>query len=198
MASYDEEHGVKAPPRVGSSLNASSTSSRATFDVSGFMGVGSPSGSDARRDGSEDETSADPVSNLLSLLTGLRGSFATGGGLLDALLADARVGFREGNPPTSASVISTLPTRASMSDCPICTESLSGAKAVYLPCKHSFHNDCLVPWLRVRNTCPVCRHELPTDDEEYEKQRRAKKAEEIRKQYSSAHDDDDDDDNMYG
>lgn len=32
-----------------------------------------------------------------------------------------------------------------------------------MPCKHLFHLDCLLPWLKTNGTCPVCRVSLDTD-----------------------------------
>lgn len=39
-------------------------------------------------------------------------------------------------------------------------------EASQLPCKHFFHTDCIVPWLNRSNTCPLCRHKLPQEDED--------------------------------
>ncbi|CAK7197908.1 hypothetical protein SEUCBS139899_000558 [Sporothrix eucalyptigena] len=43
-------------------------------------------------------------------------------------------------------------------ECTICiSEVAMNDEVVYLPCKHWFHEECVVTWLRQHNTCPVCR-----------------------------------------
>ncbi|CAE6443150.1 hypothetical protein ACGC1H_004997 [Rhizoctonia solani] len=43
---------------------------------------------------------------------------------------------------------------------PQSNESPEPQEAVTLPCKHSFHVECIEPWVKVKGTCPVCRFEL--------------------------------------
>lgn len=45
-------------------------------------------------------------------------------------------------------------------------EFVIDTEASQLPCKHFFHYDCIVPWLNRSNTCPLCRHKLPQEDED--------------------------------
>lgn len=82
-----------------------------------------------------------------------------------------------GRPPASKSVVSNLSTVAVTQEdvennntlCAVCKDEVGvGEMATLLPCSHRYHGDCIVAWLGIRNTCPVCRHELPTDDVDYE------------------------------
>lgn len=36
-----------------------------------------------------------------------------------------------------------------------------------LACHHIFHPDCIIPWLRNHNTCPICRHEIDPEAERW-------------------------------
>jgi len=45
--------------------------------------------------------------------------------------------------------------------CPTCLEDFSKESGIKKTvCGHFFHEDCLVPWLRVNRTCPLCRADL--------------------------------------
>ncbi|KAI3811570.1 hypothetical protein L1987_21295 [Smallanthus sonchifolius] len=78
---------------------------------------------------------------------------------------------RAEHPPASKSAVESMPV-VEISDvqvsselhCAVCKEAfLLGAEAREMPCNHIYHPDCILPWLTLRNSCPVCRHELPTD-----------------------------------
>ncbi|VVA96206.1 unnamed protein product [Arabis nemorensis] len=99
----------------------------------------------------------------------------------DAILGqmfDNEIGIR-GNPPAAKSVIEDLPfvvlTVEELNNvCAVCKDDMVVEEKVKrLPCMHFYHGECIVPWLGIRNTCPVCRFELPTDDLEYERHRRS-------------------------
>ncbi|KAJ1848856.1 hypothetical protein LPJ70_000804, partial [Coemansia sp. RSA 2708] len=78
-----------------------------------------------------------------------------------------------GPPPASREFIRTLPavpiSQCKGMSCVVCNESLAVESSVpelatRLPCKHYFHRECVKPWLELHNTCPMCRHEVPSDD----------------------------------
>ncbi|PQQ07103.1 uncharacterized protein Pyn_07476 [Prunus yedoensis var. nudiflora] len=46
--------------------------------------------------------------------------------------------------------------------CVFCMEKM-GEEVTCMPCSHLFHADCVVQWLKLCHTCPVCRFKLPTD-----------------------------------
>ena len=59
-------------------------------------------------------------------------------------------------------------------DCVVCCDTFQVSDTVLqMPsCGHVFHETCALTWLTKQNTCPFCRRELPTDDQEYENERR--------------------------
>ncbi|KAG8168276.1 hypothetical protein KVR01_003965 [Diaporthe batatas] len=43
-------------------------------------------------------------------------------------------------------------------ECTICIDEMHlGDEVTVLPCKHWFHGECVVLWLKEHNTCPICR-----------------------------------------
>lgn len=87
---------------------------------------------------------------------------------------------RYGNPPASKSAVDKLEKislteredirkMSNDSSCSVCKDEFEvDQNLINLPCKHLFHDECIMPWLNERNSCPTCRFELPTDDCDYE------------------------------
>ncbi|XP_034401208.1 E3 ubiquitin-protein ligase RNF115 isoform X7 [Cyclopterus lumpus] len=97
------------------------------------------------------------------------GDYAWGQGGLDAVITEL-LGQLEGTgpPPAEKEMISSLPTVCISQEqtdcrlqCPVCREEYSSGESVRkLPCLHYFHSECIVPWLELHDTCPVCRKSL--------------------------------------
>jgi DNA-directed RNA polymerase subunit RPC12/RpoP len=89
---------------------------------------------------------------------------------------------RYGNPPASKEIVSSLEKvkidednlkilrkSSNCENCSVCKDDFEVDQEILnLPCKHCFHDECIKPWLKERNSCPTCRFELPTDDPDYE------------------------------
>ncbi|KAL4340857.1 hypothetical protein GQ457_08G013580 [Hibiscus cannabinus] len=71
-----------------------------------------------------------------------------------------------GTPPAQTEAVEALPT-VSIKDnlqCSVCLEDIKiGTEAKEMPCKHKFHDGCIVPRLELHSSCPVFRFQLPLD-----------------------------------
>ena len=90
-----------------------------------------------------------------------------------------------GNPPAAKKAVESLKKYKINEEkikefgfensCAVCKDEFNiGEECLSMPCNHYFHGDCLIPWLKERNSCPVCRYELPTDDADFENMKKFK------------------------
>lgn len=87
---------------------------------------------------------------------------------------------RHGAPPASKSAVEAMPTiqisqehlGTDAMQCAVCKDEFElGASVRQMPCMHMYHADCILPWLAQHNSCPVCRYEMPTDEQVYDQSR---------------------------
>ncbi|OMO57818.1 Zinc finger, RING-type [Corchorus olitorius] len=81
---------------------------------------------------------------------------------------------RYGTPPAQKDAIEALPTVKIEENlqCSVCLDDFEvGTEAKEMPCKHKFHNGCILPWLELHSSCPVCRYQLPADESKLESER---------------------------
>ncbi|XP_034484754.1 E3 ubiquitin-protein ligase RNF181 homolog [Drosophila innubila] len=97
-------------------------------------------------------------------------------------------------PEASKRVIEELPIHEITAEeinpdfeCAVCKQPAEiGDKFKVLPCKHEFHEECILLWLKKANSCPICRYIFETDDEVYEELRRFRQDESNRRDRQSA------------
>ncbi|XP_010532788.1 PREDICTED: E3 ubiquitin-protein ligase RING1-like [Tarenaya hassleriana] len=108
-----------------------------------------------------------PFTQGMVVLEGSRG--------LDPLLRTLLGNRKDGRPPASKASVDAMPTvemESGGGECVICLDELTaGETAKEMPCKHRFHGECIEKWLGLHGSCPVCRYEMPVDEEDLSKKR---------------------------
>ncbi|KAL5005144.1 hypothetical protein ScPMuIL_018600 [Solemya velum] len=110
-----------------------------------------------------------PVSGNVFQIHSQPGDYAWGIGGLDSIITQLLNQLDGSGPqPAEKEKIEALPTVKITQEqvdkrlqCSVCMEDFNVDEDVrQLPCDHHYHNDCIVPWLKLHGTCPVCRKDL--------------------------------------
>jgi E3 ubiquitin-protein ligase RNF115/126 len=126
--------------------------------------------------GREPHDRGDPFTEFLGMPPSSRwGDYVFNQEALDQILTQLADGSTGGRPvPATEDIISDLPREVLTEgspllerDCAVCKESFKldpedpdELVVVTLPCKHPFHEGCIIPWVKSSGTCPVCRYAL--------------------------------------
>eukprot|EP00118_Oscarella_pearsei_P004667 m.20328 g.20328 ORF g.20328 m.20328 type:complete len:297 (+) comp27996_c0_seq2:156-1046(+) len=104
--------------------------------------------------------------------TGNMGDYVTSERGIDDIVTQLLNQLEGGAPPAKKEAIESIPLIAvpqsvvdRNGDCVVCQDKFQLHENVCeLPvCNHLFHSDCILPWLKLHNTCPVCRVPLEED-----------------------------------
>jgi len=135
--------------------------------------------------GAQPEQVAGAIDAMLRGLRQARDGDGVDATLLEVISRSIAEAQSQQAPPTSTRVLANLPKRKwtatqgtagdgqAGDECAICLSAYQeGDDMSVLPCKHQLHTECLTPWLKQTNSCPLCRYQLDTDSAEYEARRR--------------------------
>ncbi|MFH4976133.1 hypothetical protein AB6A40_002842 [Gnathostoma spinigerum] len=100
-----------------------------------------------------------------TVLSGSPLDYAWGDLGLDQIVTQLLNQFEGGATPIDESLLPNIPITAvdqkqvdSEAQCTTCMEIFKlNEQVAQLNCQHIFHRDCILPWLRRHNTCPICR-----------------------------------------
>ncbi|KAF4526012.1 hypothetical protein B566_EDAN000805, partial [Ephemera danica] len=113
----------------------------------------------------------------VSFFLGNPGDYAWGREGLDAIVTQLLNQMDgTGPPPLAKDKIQGIPTVQIAKEqvdqslqCSVCWEDFTlGENVRKLPCEHFYHDNCIIPWLELHGTCPICRkvlHEEGGDDQ---------------------------------
>ncbi|XP_010500491.1 PREDICTED: E3 ubiquitin-protein ligase RING1-like [Camelina sativa] len=116
----------------------------------------------------------DSIDTITYVASGPLGDYLIGPGFEAWLqrLAQNDLNNRYGTPPATKEAVEALGVvkiEDGLLQCTVCLDDFEiGMDAKEMPCKHKFHSDCLLPWLELHSSCPVCRYLLPTGDDDGE------------------------------
>jgi len=105
----------------------------------------------------------------LDIHGGQFGDYALNNEALDAIITQLMEQSNGDKPvPAPDDMIARLPrTKVKANspllsqDCAVCKDGFEVTQdTIALPCTHSFHDECILPWIKSSGTCPVCRFEL--------------------------------------
>ncbi|XP_017795823.1 PREDICTED: E3 ubiquitin-protein ligase RNF115-like isoform X2 [Habropoda laboriosa] len=151
-------------PHARDNLNRRPTSRQEDVDVQNFM-----------RDFARTFTDVDvgqtvtQVGQLPVLFLGNPGDYVWGQDGLDAIVTQFLNHVDgAGPPPLPRKQIDEIPTTTVAQDhvdrklqCSVCWEDFKLSEPVkQLPCQHLYHALCIIPWLELHGTCPICRKDL--------------------------------------
>ena len=111
-----------------------------------------------------------PNPNINSTTIGSLNDFVDGSGfdlLLQHLAQISPSGYASVNPPTKKEAIEEMENLINNEklQCTICLEDVEiGIIVKEMPCMHKFHCECIVSWLKLHSSCPVCRFQMPCED----------------------------------
>jgi len=114
----------------------------------------------------------DGDSNLLDGLFSLFGASRPGSRTMDQIIEEflRNDPNRYGPPPASDTAISNLKKKKfenaqESKACTVCQDDYNEQdELVEMPCGHEFHDNCVVNWLKLHNTCPVCRKAVESEN----------------------------------
>ncbi|KAL9657424.1 hypothetical protein ABK040_016694 [Willaertia magna] len=99
------------------------------------------------------------------------GDYVFGDNLDDIItrLMEQSSGHR-GTPPADQETMKKMKVRKATQEdtsitCAVCQDNAKeGDELMELPCGHTYHKDCVTPWLERHANCPVCRADFVNDD----------------------------------
>jgi len=132
--------------------------------------AGSPGGGPQQRGGVFAASLHDILAALLNpAAAGPHGDAVYSQEALDRIITTLMESNPQSNaaPPASSAAIESLEHKKideemlgpeGKAECTICIDSMhKGDEVLVLPCKHWFHGECVIMWLKEHNTCPICR-----------------------------------------